>query len=593
MKKHLVYWLAAIVVIAFGCQKELSFEGSNAPAQGSLQSDITGDCLPKTVNGIYVAASALVPATNTISVQVNVAKTGTYTVYTDTINGYFFRGTGTFTTLGANNVTLRGNGTPFQEGIDNFVVTFDTTFCDIQVTVLPAGSGPAVFSLIGSPGSCGTPTINGTYAKSVPLSASNTVILNVNVTTAGSYNVTTVATNGMTFSGTGTLATGAQTITLTGSGTPANTGNTTIPVTAGSSTCSFVINVIDAVTGTLGGGPGACTPATVNGSYAQGLALGVSNTVQVQITTATVGPYAVSTNTVAGFSFSGSGTSTGAAQTITLNGTGTPTAFGVQNFTVTFGTSTCTFSVNVTGPAVYTIDCPNVIVNGTYQVGQSLNPAVHTIDIPITVTTAGPYNISATVNGMTFAGSGTLTLASTLITLTGTGTPAGPAGTYNLSVGTPACLIPITVAAAPTIDWKFTIVGGSTYQGSTALGGVMYDVTSAPPFTFLDYLGDNAALDNFSFSLIDLSGGILPAETYNTNSVGLSNMGAFYFTNGAITIDLTADPGPPAIGSMVFTITSHNTVTKTITGTFSGTAHDAISNSNKTITNGTFTVIYP
>ena len=51
MKKHLVYWLAAVLVVGFGCQKELSFEGSNEPAKGSLQSDITGDCLPKTVNG--------------------------------------------------------------------------------------------------------------------------------------------------------------------------------------------------------------------------------------------------------------------------------------------------------------------------------------------------------------------------------------------------------------------------------------------------------------------------------------------------------------------------------------------------------------
>src|SRR5258705_5865670 len=285
MKKHLIYWLAAFIIMMVSCQKELSFEGSNSPAKGSLRSDVTGYCLPKTVNATYGAASAFVPATNTISVQVNVAKTGTYVITTDTVNGYYFRAASTFTTLGETTVTLRGNGTLFAAGVNNFVVSFDSTFCDIQVTVLPAGSGPAVFTLTGAPGNCGTPTINGVYAKDVPLTAANTVQLNVNVTVAGTYNVTTTATNGMTFSGTGTLATGPQTITLTGTGTPFNTGAISIPVTAGASTCSFVINVITAVTGTLGGGPGACTPVTVNGAYAQNVSLTTANTVQVQITT--------------------------------------------------------------------------------------------------------------------------------------------------------------------------------------------------------------------------------------------------------------------------------------------------------------------
>ncbi|MEK7225644.1 MAG: hypothetical protein AAB221_08170 [Bacteroidota bacterium] len=66
MKKHLMYWMAAVIVLIIGCQKELSFEGSGTPAKGSLQFDVTGDCLPKTVNGIYSASAALVPATNTI-----------------------------------------------------------------------------------------------------------------------------------------------------------------------------------------------------------------------------------------------------------------------------------------------------------------------------------------------------------------------------------------------------------------------------------------------------------------------------------------------------------------------------------------------
>jgi hypothetical protein len=48
----------------------------------------------------------------------------------------------------------------------------------------------------------------------------------------------------MTFSASGNFAnTGIQTITLQGSGTPINSGPTPIPITAGSSTCSFTIDV--------------------------------------------------------------------------------------------------------------------------------------------------------------------------------------------------------------------------------------------------------------------------------------------------------------------------------------------------------------
>ena len=68
MKRQIVYLLALGLLVIIGCQKELSFEGANTPAQGSLQSDASGDCLPKTVNGTYEAGTALVPATNTISV---------------------------------------------------------------------------------------------------------------------------------------------------------------------------------------------------------------------------------------------------------------------------------------------------------------------------------------------------------------------------------------------------------------------------------------------------------------------------------------------------------------------------------------------
>jgi hypothetical protein len=348
MKKHLIYLLAFGIILLNGCQKELSFETGGSPGEGSLQSDVSGDCLPKSVNGTYIATTALVPATNTITVQVNVTKTGTYVITTDTVNGYYFRGTGTFTTLGATNITLRGNGTPFASGVNNFIVSYGTSVCDIQVTVLPAGAGgPATFT-----GDCAGITVNGNYVKDVALNSTNTVTLNnINVTAIGTYNITTTF-QGMTFAGSGAfLTTGVQStpITLTGTGTPTTPGTNTVPVTIGSTTCSF--------------------------------------------------------------------------------------------------------PVNVQGPAVFTMTCAGITVNGTYQAGIMLT-AANTITIPITVTSAGAYSISATADGMTFSASGNLTVSSTSITLTGSGTPT-TSGTFPLTItfGSATCTCNVTVAAAPTPDY--------------------------------------------------------------------------------------------------------------------------------------------
>lgn len=245
--KKLCGLLLTSLILLYACQKEVSFEnGEGISSEGTLQSDLTGDCLPKEVSGTYEADVALVGTANTIDVQVNVLKTGPYLIYTDTVNGYYFRGSGSFSATGLNSVTLQGTGKPLLDGIDNFTVRYGASECIIPVTVLPAGSGgPAEFTFNGGPGTCMDFAVTGDYVVAVPLvSGTNSVVIKVNVTTAGTYNISTAESNGMTFSGTGTLLTGAQTITLNGTGTPVTAGITPIPLTAGSSTCSFSINVL-------------------------------------------------------------------------------------------------------------------------------------------------------------------------------------------------------------------------------------------------------------------------------------------------------------------------------------------------------------
>lgn len=354
MKKRIALLLVPAMILIFSCQKELSFETSGTPSVGTLQSDASGDCLPKNVVGTYVAGTALVPASNYIEVTVDVTTPGSYTIFTDTVNGFYFRATGVFTSTGMTSVILRGNGTPGISGISSFEVRYGVQTCIVQVTVLPSGSGgPAAGTLAGGPGACTPFTLNGTYASGTALNASHNVQVQLNVTTAGTYSITTDTVAGFWFSGSGTVLTGSQTITLNGNGTPSSGGVKTFTVKFGSSTCTFTVNVSAAAAGTLGGGPGACAPITVNGTYTQGVALTPANTVQVQVNVTTAGAYSITTNTVSGFSFSASGNfaATG-TQNVTLNGSGTPSASGTINFTVTFGSSTCTFSVTVAAPVI-------------------------------------------------------------------------------------------------------------------------------------------------------------------------------------------------------------------------------------------------
>lgn len=245
MKKLCGLLLTALIML-YACQKEVSYENGNGlSAEGSLQSEVTGDCLPKEVAGTFEAGVELVSAANAIEVTVNVTKTGPYLIYTDTVNGYYFRATGNFTATGFTTVTLPGKGKPEIDGIDNFRVIFDTSTCILPVTVLPAGGGiPAEFTFAGSPNACMDFSVNGNYVIDVALTAANTVDIKVNVTTAGTYALTTVASNGISFTGTGTVLTGEQIITLKGSGTPLSEGTTTLPVTHNGSGCSFTVEVL-------------------------------------------------------------------------------------------------------------------------------------------------------------------------------------------------------------------------------------------------------------------------------------------------------------------------------------------------------------
>ena len=235
--------LAVVSLLLVACKKETSFEQGNSTASvGSLSVDASGNCLGAVVSGTYYKDTAI-KASNYVDISVKVDTIGTYTISSDTVNGYYFKATGSFSATGTQTVRLIGGGKPLATGTNIFTVTYHGTVCEFSVTVTAPTGGSSVFTV-----ACTGATPVGTYVAGTALTAANTITLNVNVTTIGSWSVTTApAVNGIIFSGTGTFtATGAQTIVLTASGPPTAAGTNSYTVTGGTGTCTFQCTVIPA-----------------------------------------------------------------------------------------------------------------------------------------------------------------------------------------------------------------------------------------------------------------------------------------------------------------------------------------------------------
>ena len=351
--KYLLITCTTVIMIT-ACQKELSFD-VDGNARGTLKSDASGDCLPSTVNGIYKADSVL-NNTNFIDVQVDISNPGTYSISSDTINGYSFSGTGTLGLNGLNTVRLYAAGKPILAGTNSFTISFDNSTCVVDVTVISASTGAAVFTLEGAPGTCSGAIVNGTYTAGTSLAIDNTVTITVNVSVPGTYLLNTVAGNGMLFSSTGVFPTaGIQSVTLNGTGMPLNDGTINLTAINGTSTCTFSITVLPSggptpAVFTLTGDPGTCSGAIANGTYTAGVGMTGSNSINLNVNVITTGTYSViSTDTNNGLSFSiASGTFvTTGPQVVTLIPAGIPFTAGTFNYTATAGTSVCTFSVTV------------------------------------------------------------------------------------------------------------------------------------------------------------------------------------------------------------------------------------------------------
>lgn len=241
--------LILLVAILFtACQKELTDPGANNNTIGTSNGTAkytllggSGNCSGAVISGNY-KKGAVLNSSNTMVLKVNVDSIGTYSIATANINGVIFSSSATFTTTGAQTITLTGSGTPVAAGTFAFIP--GTNGCSFAITFANGTTnGIAQYTLNGAPDSCTTPIVNGYYFVGVALNATDTVIIKATVTTPGSYTITSNAVNGIIFSATGTFATiGQHTVTLKGSGKAVAAGP--FSFTPGTNGCKFAIGFI-------------------------------------------------------------------------------------------------------------------------------------------------------------------------------------------------------------------------------------------------------------------------------------------------------------------------------------------------------------
>lgn len=242
--------------------------GGGGGISSGVLGDSSGNCKPVILSGSYSTGTPLTGA-NTVQLQVTVAVPGLYTISSNTVNGISFTQSGTFASAGVQAVTLNGSGTPTNSGTQNFIVTYGNSQCTFAIDF---GSA-AVFTLGGSGGNCTPFTIGGIYQQGILLNPTNSVQLEVTVTTPGNYTISTDTVNGVSFTTSGTFtATGLQIVTLQGSGTPVNEGPQNFAVTTGTGTCNFSITFLPGVAPS-----GDYFPTTLNSNWTYSLIGGTSS----------------------------------------------------------------------------------------------------------------------------------------------------------------------------------------------------------------------------------------------------------------------------------------------------------------------------
>ncbi len=231
------------------------------------------DCTAGSISGAM--KEGVVVSGVTMTIYANVTELGSYNLKTTITNGVVFAGSGEFTSLGCQEITLTASGTPISGG------THHWSLATAPTETIPATVASDIDDSTGGTGTIGsspcgghTNGFSGTMKKGE--SATGTKMeLWVDVTKLGTWNMTTAAVNGVTYSGNGTFTTlGCQKIELNGSGTFTNDGDFTWSTTT-TPAYSATGNVASPFTPPAGDPDGA---GSLSGKTCFDVALGNDNT---------------------------------------------------------------------------------------------------------------------------------------------------------------------------------------------------------------------------------------------------------------------------------------------------------------------------
>ena len=117
--------------------KEVLFGSGEILYPASISISTGGSCANTTVSGFYIAACELL-ASQSVSIEATVSAPGAWSIYTDTVNGYSFSGSGIVSSTGTVQLTLDAHGTPVTPQVDTFtaMVTFGgSSSCTFSDTV--------------------------------------------------------------------------------------------------------------------------------------------------------------------------------------------------------------------------------------------------------------------------------------------------------------------------------------------------------------------------------------------------------------------------------------------------------------------------
>ncbi|MBC7651815.1 MAG: hypothetical protein H7101_08705, partial [Deinococcales bacterium] len=129
------------LLLILSCTKETSFESGNlfGSAEGTLK-DSTGNCQGISIKGQYVMDSVLTDS-NYVTITATITKPGNYKIYSDTVNGFWFRDSAFVLTAGVKTFKLKGYGKPILPKTANFTVLFNASACLFSITVTTTAGG--------------------------------------------------------------------------------------------------------------------------------------------------------------------------------------------------------------------------------------------------------------------------------------------------------------------------------------------------------------------------------------------------------------------------------------------------------------------